>query len=235
MQDEILKHTEKIYKSASNSKHTFGEKAKEIIIEILIIVFAVTLSIWFHGWSEHRHQQKEVAEFLEDLKVDLKSDITDLEDQNSYLKNTVKTCNTYKNLQKSKIDSILKLKSENRISLSPISKIRNTGNYEGFKSSGKIGFIENRQLKIQILNYYQSTVPEKDESQIFYNSLIFELARELNSTSYENAVRSIYSSEKVKGFLDKLESQATQIIEVNKNVVKNAKEMLTEIDKATKQ
>ena len=59
MQDEILKHTKKIYNEIKSQKHSFGEKAKEIIIEILIIVFAVTLSIWLHSWSEERHQQKE--------------------------------------------------------------------------------------------------------------------------------------------------------------------------------
>lgn len=49
MQDKILKHTEKIYNEIKIQKHSFGEKAKEIIIEILIIVFAVTLSIWLHS------------------------------------------------------------------------------------------------------------------------------------------------------------------------------------------
>ena len=38
MQDEILKHTKKIYTEVKNPKDTFGEKVKEIIIEILIIV-----------------------------------------------------------------------------------------------------------------------------------------------------------------------------------------------------
>jgi hypothetical protein len=45
MQDEVLKHTEKIYKTAKSAQHSFGEKIREIIIEIFIIVFAVTLSI----------------------------------------------------------------------------------------------------------------------------------------------------------------------------------------------
>ena len=70
MQDEVLKHTEKIYKTIKNKKHSLKDKLKEIIIEILIIVFAVTLSIYLHSWSEHNHQEKEVTEFLIDLKSD---------------------------------------------------------------------------------------------------------------------------------------------------------------------
>ncbi|HEX7458437.1 MAG TPA: hypothetical protein VF301_08385 [Ginsengibacter sp.] len=38
MQDEVTKHTKKIYDTVKNPKHTFGEKVKEIIIEIFIIV-----------------------------------------------------------------------------------------------------------------------------------------------------------------------------------------------------
>lgn len=77
MQDEIIKHTKKLHKELKNPKHTFGEKAKEIIIEIFIIVFAVTLSIWLHSWSEHKHQQEEVSVFLGNLKNDLKNDLKD--------------------------------------------------------------------------------------------------------------------------------------------------------------
>ena len=54
-----IKAHEKKYNEIKIQKHSFGEKAKEIIIEILIIVFAVTLSIWLHSWSEERYQQKE--------------------------------------------------------------------------------------------------------------------------------------------------------------------------------
>src|SRR3982074_2016380 len=79
MQDELTKHGLKLYKTMADRKHSFGEKFKEILIEIAIIVFAVTLSIYFHGWSEHRHEQKEVKEFLKGLKGDLADDIKLLE------------------------------------------------------------------------------------------------------------------------------------------------------------
>src|ERR1700761_2797016 len=80
MQDELTKHGLKIYKTMSDKKHNFGEKFKEILIEIGIIVFAVTLSIYVHSWSEHRHEQKEVKEFLHGLKTDLTNDLLQLKD-----------------------------------------------------------------------------------------------------------------------------------------------------------
>src|SRR5215831_19915120 len=79
MQDEVAKHTKKIYRAWKNPQHSVIEKGKEIIIEIFIIVFAVTISIWFHNWSDHRHEQDEVKEFLRGLKDDLTEDINQLQ------------------------------------------------------------------------------------------------------------------------------------------------------------
>ena len=77
----------------SDKRHSFSEKVKEITFEILIIVFAVTLSIKLHEWSEHRHQQQEVKEFLSDLHEDLKEDIESLKATKSQLIETVKDKN----------------------------------------------------------------------------------------------------------------------------------------------
>jgi hypothetical protein len=44
----------------------------------MIIIFAVTISIWFHNLSEHKHQQEEVKQFLEGLKSDLTRDIKEM-------------------------------------------------------------------------------------------------------------------------------------------------------------
>ncbi len=71
MQEEVSKHSKKIFDSIKNSNHSFKEKVKEITIEIFIIVFAVSLSIWLHSWSEHRHEQNEAEKFLTELKEDL--------------------------------------------------------------------------------------------------------------------------------------------------------------------
>src|SRR6476660_3534227 len=86
-EQEVIKHTKKIYKTWFSKEHSFWHKLGEFGVEILIIVFAVTISIWFHNWSEHAHQQAEVKEFLEGLKIDLLSDIDEMKgDKSSYEK-----------------------------------------------------------------------------------------------------------------------------------------------------
>lgn len=159
MQEEITKHTKKIYGAMKNTEHTMGEKVKEVIIEIFIIVFAVSLSIWLHSWSEHRHQQDEVKSFLINLKKDLKEDIESLKDDKMGYQKITKTYESILNLKPSQLDSLNKNKNDFRIPLFNTGKKTNDGNYEGFKSSGKIGNIENEELKQLIVKYYQQSVP----------------------------------------------------------------------------
>jgi uncharacterized pyridoxamine 5'-phosphate oxidase family protein len=154
MQDEILKHTEKIYKTAKNPQHSFREKFTEIVIEIFIIVFAVTLSIWLHGLSEHSHQKKEVREFLADTKDELENDLKSMQAKKAAL-DTVFANSVHI------LDSANEKNSAGKLSLnfSLTTFKANDGNYQGFKSSGRIGFIENKELKKEILAYYENTLP----------------------------------------------------------------------------
>src|ERR1044071_5128761 len=86
-EQEIIKHTKKVYKMWNSKEHGLWYKVREFLIEIFIIVFAVSLSIWLHDRSEHNHEQKEVREFLLGLRLDLLSDIKEMEtDSESYVR-----------------------------------------------------------------------------------------------------------------------------------------------------
>src|SRR5450432_1028078 len=158
-EDEIIKHTKKIYKTWFNKDISLWHKISEFLIEILIIVFAVSVSIWFHNRSEHSHQRQEAREFLEGLKADLTHDIKEMhEDMDSYVKQRI--IFTY----------IAKLKLADQPSKDTLNKyggsITNTtmfdpndGRFQGFKSSGKIGTIENIELQNDILDLYQENIP----------------------------------------------------------------------------
>jgi hypothetical protein len=56
MGHEIHDHAKKAYKKWKDPKVSFWHKAKEIAMEAAIIVFAVSVSIWFHNMSETRHK-----------------------------------------------------------------------------------------------------------------------------------------------------------------------------------
>ncbi len=163
---EIINHTRKIKEKLEDPKHSSSERWKEIITELLIIVFAVSLTTWFHDLNEHRSQQKEVKEFLVDLKDDLSKDKKGLEIQKETVYQLINKFQFARNLDKKRIDSLDKLNPKYRLT----SDFRlffgeeNSGNYESFESSGKTVFIENKKLKKLILSYYKHQIPAAEKT-----------------------------------------------------------------------
>ncbi len=215
-----------------NSEHSFGEKIIEISVEIFIIVFAVSLSIWLHGWSEHRHQQQEVTEFLTDLKDDLKKDMKNMEKGKGEFVSTAKQYTWLENLSKKQIDSTATAKENIGMSFNFTTRKTSSGNYEGFKSSGKIGFVENKKLKKLILEYYQETMPGLEESEKYYNSHMSKMVE-----------LAIHNRDKDKMFLDPVVKRLFNIAiqSANGNIttydsaIKQVKEIIGEIDKKVKE
>jgi hypothetical protein len=169
MFQEIIKHSRKIKEKLEKKKEEkkeSSERFKEIITELLIIVFAVSLTTWFHDLNEHRSQQKEVKEFLADLRDDLNKDIKGLEGQKIAIFQLIDKFKFARTLNKNRIDSLDKLNSNYQ----PVTDFRlffgeeNNGNYEGFESSGKTVFIENKKLKKLILSYYKHHIPATEKT-----------------------------------------------------------------------
>ena len=231
MQDEVVKHSRKIYQVMKNSAHTFGERIKEIIIEIFIIVFSVTLSIWLHSWSEHRHEQKDVSEFLRGLKGDLNND-TRLIEAN---KNTITTLDSnFHFLLSVKKNSIKDRNMDSAISRSfnfeiPVTH-SNVGRYEGFKSSGKIGTIENDSLKQDILAYYQQTIPDLQAGENYVNSLQLKIIDLAIDRVDEMSVKDFVTTRKMQVlFMHGAHNFELNIHAYNK-ALEQIKEIIAEID-----
>src|SRR5215813_2146043 len=139
-EQEVIKHTEKIFGLWTSGK-SIWHKVGEFIQEIIIIIFAVSVSIYFHDRSELKHQRHETKEFLLGLRQDLQTDILEMnKDKNSFQQSgkaflyiTGRKLNEPLNS-----DTITKYRNWifNTTGLMP-----NSGRFEGFKSAGKIGTI----------------------------------------------------------------------------------------------
>ena len=75
---EIIKHVKKAITVSRDHTKKWQHKLLEILLEIGIIVFAVSLSIWLHNWSESLKDRDEEREFLTGLKQDLQADIKEM-------------------------------------------------------------------------------------------------------------------------------------------------------------
>jgi hypothetical protein len=235
MEDEVAKHTRKIYRAWKNPQHPVVEKVKEIIIEIFIIVFAVTISIWFHNWSDHRHEQNEVKEFLRGLKDDLTEDIKQLQTNKNVTAELDSSYHFLFSIQKNEVKS--KAINDSLIYHNLYFDLRvtrpNIGRYEGFKSSGKIGNIENDSLKQHILVFYEQTIPHLVYGEDFVNGLQQKLLDLQIDKSAETTIKDFVTSTKIRGLL----SFATQNFENNidgtdgyNDAIKRAKRIILEID-----
>jgi Family of unknown function (DUF6090) len=230
MQEEVIKHTNKIQEILKNSNHSLSEKLKEVFIEIFIIVFAVSLSIWLHSWSEHRHQQKEVKEFLMDLKEDLKSDIESVSHSKTEIIKNLKEYEFVQALTQNKIDSLSKVHLAIRFSSTLSTTKFNNGNYEGFKSSGKIGFIENKKLKKQILKYYQEQSLGILESEK-YSASTFEKIMIFLGDHSDKGIDNVVLMAKFKQLLKFHTDQSSGLLEGYETSIKDATAIIEEIDK----
>src|SRR3569833_3151088 len=77
-EDEIRKHTRAVYKTLRDPEKGWKHKLQDILLEIVIIVFAVTVSIWLHNWSESIKDRKAEKVFLTGLKGDLQADLSEM-------------------------------------------------------------------------------------------------------------------------------------------------------------
>ena len=152
---EIIRHTRKIKDKLEEKKQSSSERWEEIITELLIIIFDVSLTTWFHDLNEHRSHQKEVKEFLVDLKDDLNKDIVGLISQNEAISKSINQFKLVRNLNKTIVDSLDKSNTKYLLinDFRLFSREENTGNYESLELSGKMVFTENKKLKKLILSY----------------------------------------------------------------------------------
>ncbi len=155
---EVIKHTKKVYKIWSNKEHGLWSKIKEFLIEICIIVFAVTLSIWLHDRSEHAHQQQVVKQFLTGLRSDLENDIKEMKTDKENYRQSQAAFKYVLNSAKSKTMDQDSLKRHQGGIFISVQFVPNDGRYEGFKSSGNIGNIENAALQNDIVDFYQENI-----------------------------------------------------------------------------
>ncbi len=155
---EVIKHTKKINEIFKTKKGSFWSRLWDFLLEIVIIVFAVSLSIGFHDYNENRHVIKDVAMFLQGLKSDLENDIKEMNvDKQSFekQKKAFAYVTSIKIGQSLNGDSI-RIHSPWIFNITAL--VPNNGRYEGFKASGRIGDIANTELQNDILDFYQEDI-----------------------------------------------------------------------------
>lgn len=163
---EVAKHGKKVVQLfGGQTPHTGWERVREMVIEIFTIVFAVTLSIWLHGLSEHRHEQQQVATFLRGLKDDLQHDIAAIREVSATHREFDANFTYLAGLDAAAAPDPKKFEAAYQLAGANIFFQPQMSRFEGFKSSGKLINIENTELLNNILFLYQGTTIQIDNSE----------------------------------------------------------------------
>jgi hypothetical protein len=235
MQDEVAKHTKKLYDAVKQPGAGVAEKVKEVAIEIFIIVFAVTLSIWLHNWSDHRHEQKETAEFLQGLKADLTLDLRQLHANKEV---SLKLDSNYTRLTKlittKAIDTVPGHNIGEMYNFDMNATHPNIGRYDGFKASGKIGTIEDDSLKQAILVYYQQTMPAVADVEEVVNDIEHQLLNaELDGFDHMSMV-DLSKTYKIEGLCQYLTQNLDGELKAYTDAETQAKKIIARIGQAVR-
>jgi hypothetical protein len=157
-ENELVKHIEAAYKAAKHPNTHWLHKLKEILVEVLIIVFAVTISIWFHNWSDSLHQHREEKEFLRGLKTDLQADIEAAYGDSLFYATQWRRLSYLQRVSVGKSPNADTLKTNMLNILNNTNLEPHISRYEGLKGSGKFGIIENADLLNNIINLHEETI-----------------------------------------------------------------------------
>jgi hypothetical protein len=198
-EQEVIKHTKKVF-GLWKTNNPVWHKIADFLLEIFIIVFAITVSVFFHDRSVLKHQRHETREFLLGLRQDLKTDIVEMnDDKNSFMQSQKAfTYITTRKLNESLNPDTIRY--YNGWIFNTTGLVPNSGRFEGFKSAGKMGTIENKELQNNIMDLYQENIPSLINSTNFYTSkklILFEyvhMSRKRLTDSTTNLV-SVLSSD----------------------------------------
>lgn len=230
---EVVKSTKKIIETAKDKEKKFWHKVKEMAVEIAVIIFAVSLSIGFHSWSEARHEQHQVHSFLKGVKTDLKKDIIEMNEDIEAFKNQKKAFHYLGNIPKGQLANEDSLTHYAPYFYNFTGYDGNTGRYEGFKSSGKIGFIENDELQNSLLDLYEEKIPRLGISTDFYKIQKLKFADYItdHTTDYPKGnITKVMASNPIRTRSQIYLSSVNQIIFNYENCLTQMKKILKEID-----
>lgn len=167
---EIAKHTKQMWSILNTGEHGIWHKVREMALEIFIIVFAVSISIWFHSMAEHRHEQAQVKRFLLGVKRDIQSDNEQIE--------SVLAFHHASDTRYAYLASLDPAEAPDRAKFNAAYGLLNANNflvprlarYEGFKSSGKLINVEDDALLEKIVSHYEYAIPKVQMSWNGWNS-----------------------------------------------------------------
>lgn len=235
-EDEIRKHTKAALAAMHNPDKKFKEKFKDVLLEIVIIVFAVSISIWFHNLSDKYQENTEAREFLTALQGDLRADEANMINSKGFYQKSLLGMTYFAKVGSGTIINMDSLKKYEYVFFSSTDLEVHNSRFEGLKGSGKFGIIENKDLLNQIINFHEATVPHIQmldnlyEQYIQKNATFIGSHAQLDPPGHITNVRELFKIPEMRFLLTYGKSSITEnIIKAHDDGIKQCNSLLNQI------
>jgi hypothetical protein len=239
-EEQMIKHTRAAIEAARDKSKTWPHKLKEVLLEICIIVFAVSLSIWLHGWAESRGDRREEREFLVGLRQDLQADLHEMEVDRAAYTLELAGVHYFERVGAAGTPDIDSLDFYANSLVSDIQIDPRVSHFEALKSSGRLSIIENKELLLNITDLFTKAYPRIARR----NSYVSNLRQTLMVPYYATHLQ-LDSKDKVINWPQLVHQSELRILAIQQETVVNnivaygegiqkCKEILREIDKELK-
>jgi hypothetical protein len=169
-EQEIIKHGKAIYDLSKDRGRKWRHKFKEVLSEILIIVFAVSVSIWFHNWSESWKDRSEEKEFYIGLKKDLLADLGEMHGDRDGYKQELVGVAYFESVGRGGAFALDSFDRYYGLIFGNTQIAPRISRFEALKGSGRLDILRNKDLLIDISDLYQKDFPHVAMVNEYFNN-----------------------------------------------------------------
>ena len=192
--------------------YNFSINWRYAIGEFLIVVLGIVVAFQLDSWKERQDELKLVNEYLADIRVGLETDAA------FYQRSTVHFDSITSDINRTRAyleQGQLHLPKDGQLALRNFTDwyrtyISNTA-FEDLNNSGRLNLIENKQLRYQLIAYYQYLDFVKDLDQEFNTSLSDMKISLLDSISFHHSDELIIPDSLVSTLLNYLDQKESFI------------------------
>jgi hypothetical protein len=236
---DVIKQSSRIAGIMNERNNNVKHKVGEILLEVIIIVFAITLSLFFERWRQNVEDHELEHTFLQGLRGDLSRDVNLLEAASAKWAQMGNATHYF-------------IKPENQINWSQDSIdywgrqcfhnvyfFPSTNRYEALKSTGKINVIEDKRLQDDIVDLYQTKIPDLEQQLNFFNTfansqVMSYLANNLKRDENNNAIldKAFFTDVRMRNLLSFY--SIDDILKRADSTISKSKRILQEVDENLK-
>ena len=236
-EDEIIKkHTKAVYTTMTDPNKKWLHKLKDILLEVLIIVFAVSVSIWFHGWAENRKDQKAEQEFFAGLKEDLKADAVEMMNDRAIFQQLLQHAGYFARVARGMAPNKDSIGAYQWIFFTVAQINPRISRFEALKGSGKLDIIEDKKVLINIIDLYQKNFPNIFRINQSFNTLTTDRidpyiddVLKMDSSGQLTNVAEILHASKMQLLLNQLGTSADNCVKAYTGGINKSNEILKQI------